>query len=355
MQHALRLAARGLGHTWPNPSVGAIVVKDGAIAGTGVTARGGRPHAESQALEQAGDNAKGATLYVSLEPCAHQGKTPACTQGIIASGIRRVVAGCTDPNPLVSGKGFAQLRAAGIEVEEGVCEPESLLLNEGFFSVHQRGRPFVTLKVATSLDGKIAAGGGESKWITGEESRFRVHALRASHDAVLTGIGTVLYDDPLLTCRLSGRAEDSPQRAVMDSDLRIPLDARLLPAWIFTSEKARDRETPKIAALEKAGSKVFAVPQDAARLSLPDMLETLTAQGITRLLVEAGSALASELMRHDLVDRLYWFRAPLVIGDKGIPALWGQDGTRLADLPRLSLRGTERWGADRLEIYDCAE
>jgi diaminohydroxyphosphoribosylaminopyrimidine deaminase/5-amino-6-(5-phosphoribosylamino)uracil reductase len=353
MRHALQLAARGLGRTAPNPSVGAVIVKEGAVVGVGATARGGRPHAETEALAQAGGQARGATMYVSLEPCSHQGKTGPCTKTIIDAGIRRVVAACTDPNPKVSGQGFAQLRAAGIEVTEGVLDAEARTLNEGFFSVQQHGRPFVTLKLATSLDGKIGMADGESKWITGEESRRYVHTLRANHDAVLTGIGTILYDDPLLTCRLPGLEQDSPQRAVMDSDLRIALNARLLPAWIFTSEKALKREVTKVATLEKAGCRIWSLPLDAARLSLDAMLKIMAQEGVTRLLVEAGSALASELMRHKLVDRLLWFRAPLVIGDRGIPALLGQDGLTLMELPRLTLERTERAGADTLEVYLC--
>jgi diaminohydroxyphosphoribosylaminopyrimidine deaminase/5-amino-6-(5-phosphoribosylamino)uracil reductase len=353
MQHALRLARRGLGQTWPNPSVGAAVVRDGAVVGTGATGRGGRPHAETEALAMAGGKARGATLYVTLEPCAHHGQTPPCTDAIIAAGIARVVAASTDPNPKVSGKGFAKLRAAGIPVEEGVCEQDARMVNEGFFSVITRARPFVTLKTATSLDGKIATSRGESRWITGEESRQMVHALRASHDALLTGIGTVLADDPEFTCRLPGRKADSPQRVVLDSGLLIPPEAKLLPCWIFTSEKTLASGHPKIATLKAKGASLFAVPLSGTHLSLPAVLAALAQQGVTRLMVETGGTLAGEMVRQNLVDRLYWFRAPLIIGENGMPALRGQDSQPLAALPRFTLRETARLGDDVLEIYDC--
>lgn len=347
MQHALRLAARGLGRTWPNPTVGAVVMKDGAVAAVGVTARGGRPHAETEALTMAGPKARGATLYVTLEPCAHTGKTPPCTEAIIAAGIVRVVVACADINPKVSGRGFAQLRAAGIEVAEGVCEAEARALNEGFFSVMKRGRPFITLKVATSLDGKITVARGESRWITGEASRREVHALRASHDAVMTGIGTVLADDPQLTCRLPGREADSPQRVVLDGGLRTPCEAKLLPAWIFTNEKTLEGHL-KVEALKAKGATPFGVPLSGAHLLLPAVLEKLAGLGVTRLMVEAGGTLAAEMMRQGLVDRLYWFRAPLVIGEGGLPAMPG-----IGSPPSFRLKETERFGDDVLEIYDC--
>ncbi len=355
MRHALSLASRGLGSTWPNPSVGALVLKENVIVGVGVTARGGRPHAETQALAMAGGKAQGATLYVTLEPCAHHGKTPPCTEGIIASGIARVVAACGDPNPKIAGKGFEQLRAAGIEVEQGICEREALALNEGFFSVITRNRPFITLKTATSLDGKITDADGGSKWITGEDSRLAVQVLRASQDAILTGIGTVLADDPQLTCRLPGREADSPQRIVLDSHLRISAQARILPAWIFTGSKTLADEKDKVFVLKKKGASLFAVSLDTVtHLSLTEILAKLAQEGITRLLVEAGGTLAGELVRQNLVDRLYWFRAPLVIGNKGMPALRSQDPLSLSALPRYSLQGMERFGSDVLEIYNCS-
>lgn len=349
MLHALRLAERGLGNTWPNPSVGALIVKDGSIAGRGYTARGGRPHAETIALAEAGELARGATLYVTLEPCVHQGKTPPCAKAIIDAGIKHVVAACTDPNPLVAGKGFEQLRAAGITVTENVCKENAEQLNEGFFSVIKRKRPFVTLKLATSLDGKIATATGESKWITNGSSRRKAHWLRGAHDAIITGIGTVLADNPGLTCRLPGREADSPQRVIVDTNLGIPTKAAALPAWIFTSEKSREttKDFP-------GGTKIFPVASENGFLSLQAILETLAEQGITRLLVEAGSTLASAFTKHTFIDRIYWFRAPIVIGDKGLPALTGEN-MPLAELTRYVLRSAELLGNDVLEIYDCGE
>ncbi len=344
MRHALRLAERGLGNAWPNPAVGAVIVRDGSVVGRGYTARGGRPHAETLALAQAGANASGAALYVTLEPCSHHGKTPPCTEGIIESGIKRVVAACTDPNPKVSGKGFAQLRAAGIEVIENICAQEALKLNEGFFSVIHRKRPFVALKLATSLDGKIATASGESQWITGEHSRIFGHYLRATHDAILTGIGTVLADDPSLTCRLSGREADSPQRIVLDSTLRISDKAKVLPAWVFTAKGNNAKKN-------LPDTKIFQVSREGSCLSLANILETLAQEGVTRLLVEAGSKIAGAFIEQNLADRIYWFRAPLIIGEKGLDAVSG-DALPLSEIPRYLLAEMQKMQNDVLEIYD---
>jgi diaminohydroxyphosphoribosylaminopyrimidine deaminase/5-amino-6-(5-phosphoribosylamino)uracil reductase len=352
MRTALALAARGLGRTWPNPSVGAIIVKDGRIVGAAHTADGGRPHAETEALAQAGEAARGATLYVTLEPCAHTGNTAPCVEAIIAAGIARVVAGCVDVNPLVAQKGFARLRHAGIEVTEGVMEAEARQGNEGFFSLMERKRPFVTLKLATSLDGKIATGRGESQWITGDASRTCAHGLRASHDAILTGMGTILADNPRLTCRLPGHEEASPIRVILDSELYIATDAQALPAWICTSEAALAREGDKAAILRTGGCAIFMAALGEGGLSLPHVLAQLGERGITRLLVEAGSRLASAFVNEGLVDRIYWYRAPLVIGAAGLPALEGSNAS-LEALPRLRSRSLQKLGEDTLEIFDC--
>lgn len=353
MRHALRLAARGLGNTWPNPAVGAIVVKDGIILGQGRTARGGRPHAETAALAQAANTARGANLYVTLEPCAHQGKTPPCTQAIIAAGIKHVIAACTDPNPLVAGKGFAQLRAAGIEVTENICREEAEKLNEGFFSVITRKRPFVTLKIATSLDGKIAFADGSSKWITGAPARQTGHLLRATHDAILTGIGTVIADNPQLNCRLPGRENDSPQRAVVDSQIRMPPNANILPAWIFTTEVAATRESTKANELIAKGSRIFPVnsEKDNSYLSVKEILAQLACDGITRLMIEGGSSLTSAFIEQNLADRIYWFRAPIVIGEQGLSALKGASASAPSD-QHYCLTETRSIGNDVLEIYE---
>lgn len=340
MKIALQLASRGLGIVAPNPAVGAVVVKAGRIIGTGYTARGGRPHAETQALAMAGEAAKGATLYVTLEPCSHHGKTGPCAQAIIDAGITHVVSACGDSNPKVAGAGYAMLRAAGITVTEGLCEAEARALNAGFLSVMERGKPLVTLKMATSLDGLFTTSTGESKWITGEQARNHGHLLRATHDAILTGIGTVLADNPSLTCRLPGREQDSPKRIVMDSKLRTPVDAKVFPAWIITSEESM-RQKDKVDSLTKAGAKLFAVPDDQGRPSLHAALKLLAQHDITRLLVEAGPSLSREFMEQKLADRLYWFRAPLFIGTT----------EKLASAPHFVQEISQSCGKDALEKY----
>lgn len=342
MQHALHLARRGLGQTWPNPSVGALVVKDGQIIGHGVTARGGRPHAEPQALQEAGKDARGATLYVTLEPCSHRGKTGPCAEAILAAGITRVVVACRDSNPLVSGRGISMLQAAGLEVTEGIGEAEARALNEGFFCVIERQRPFIAVKTATSLDGRTATRTGESQWITGSAARLRGHLLRADYDAILTGIGTLLADNPALTCRIPGREADSPVRVIVDSSLRTPPKARALPAWIMTSEKALTQKTSAAEQLKHAGATLFAVPEDERGLSLTAIAQTLAGQGITRLLVEAGKRLTESFLISGLTDRIYWFRAPMVIGEV----------SSLVTAPCFAASHIESVGADRLEIYD---
>src|SRR5438093_45669 len=240
MLAALALARRGLGNVWPNPAVGCIIVKDGRVAGRGWTQPGGRPHAETEALARAGEAARGATAYVSLEPCSHWGRTPPCADALIAAGVRRVVVALEDPDPRVAGSGLARLRAAGIAVETGLGAAAAAEINAGFFQRVRFGRPLVTLKLASSLDGRIATASGESRWITGPPARDHAHLLRATHDAILVGTGTVLADDPQLTCRLPGLARRSPVRVVIDRHLRIPPSARLIaearqvPTWVVT-------------------------------------------------------------------------------------------------------------------------
>lgn len=294
MQAALSMAQRNLGQTWPNPTVGAVVVKDGQIIGEGATARGGRPHAEPQALAQAGNKAKGATLYVSLEPCAHQGKTPPCTQAIIEAGIARVVIACRDPHPDVNGRGVAQLQAAGVNVIERVCEQDALAVNEGFFSVVKKNRPFVALKIAASADGKITH--PTQRWLTGEAAREEVHRLRSQYDAIVTGMGTVLADDPLLNVRIAGLEDKSPVRVVLDRQGRLSAHSHIaktsghIKTWVLS--------TPTIAAT----------------------LAYLTQQGITRLMVEAGRTLSQAFLDGGVVDRIYWFQAPVLAGENALSA-----------------------------------
>ena len=355
MRAALALARRGLGTVWPNPAVGCVIVKDGRVVGRGWTQPGGRPHAETEALARAGAAADRSTAYVSLEPCSHHGRTPPCADALIAAGVARVVAAMEDPDPRVCGAGLARLRAAGIAVETGLCAEEAAELNAGFFSRVQRGRPLVTVKLATSLDGRIAASNGESRWITGPAARERAHLLRAMHDAVLVGTGTALADDPQLTCRLPGLADRSPVRIVLDRNLRLPTDSRLFltagetPTWVATLASAAPARQAELAA---QGVKIVAVaPDAAAALDLAALLAQLGKEGLTRLLVEGGGRLAAALLRAGLVDRLVWMRAPIVIGGDGIPAVAGLDLDALAGAPRFALVSSETAGGDVVETY----
>ncbi|MDX2074234.1 MAG: bifunctional diaminohydroxyphosphoribosylaminopyrimidine deaminase/5-amino-6-(5-phosphoribosylamino)uracil reductase RibD [Alphaproteobacteria bacterium] len=316
MQRALALARGVLGQSWPNPAVGAVIAKGGKIIGEGATAKGGRPHAETVALAQAGDNSKGATLYVTLEPCAHQGQTPPCTEAIIASGIRECVIACRDPNPEVNGKGIAQLRAAGIAVTEGMEEKTARELNRGFFSVIEKNRPFIAMKIATSRDGKIAARAGERTDITDSEAREHSQHLRAEFDAILTGIGTVLADDPRLTVRIPGMEDRSPVRVVLDSHGMLPLGAKVRPAWVYRRED--------------------------------DVVGALTERGITRLLIEAGQGVNTSFLQSGLVDRVYWYQAPHIIGEQGMDA--AQGGLSLAGWRQVGAR--VQLGPDHLDIYE---
>jgi diaminohydroxyphosphoribosylaminopyrimidine deaminase / 5-amino-6-(5-phosphoribosylamino)uracil reductase len=355
MRAALALARRNLGQVWPNPAVGCVIVKDDRVVGRGWTQKGGRPHAETEALARAGDAAKGATAYVSLEPCSHHGKTPPCGDALIAAGVDRVVAAIEDPYPSVAGSGFAKLRAAGIVVEVGVCANEAAELNAGFFSRVKLGRPLVTLKLATSLDGRIATATGESRWITGSAARERAHLLRATHDAVLVGTGTALTDDPQLTCRLPGLEDRSPVRIVLDRHLRLPSTLRLFketdqaPTWVATLPSA---DSQRRASLTNHGVKIIAAEVDAAGgIDLAALLLGLGNQGLTRLLVEGGGQLAATLLRADLVDRLVWMRAPLLIGNDGLPAIAALGLDKLAGAPRFALVASEILGEDLMETY----
>ena len=355
MRAALALARRGLGTTWPNPSVGCVIVKNRHVIGRGWTGRGGRPHGEREALRRAGAAAQGATTYVTLEPCSHWGKTPPCADALIAAGLRRVVVALEDPDARVAGNGIAALRKAGLAVELGLCAAEAAELNAGFFQRVRLGRPLVTLKLATSLDGRIATASGESRWITGSAARERAHLLRATNDAILVGTETVLADDPQLTCRLPGLAGRSPLRVVLDRQLRIPPSARLLaearqvPTWIVTlgsSDPARQE------LFRKAGIEVIAAEPDAAGLiDLSSALGLLGDRGLTRLLVEGGGRLAAALFRADLVDRLVWFHAPLLLGSDGIPAVAGLDPNGLAAMPRFEQLATEFVGEDVMTVF----
>ena len=355
MRAALALAGRGLGTTWPNPAVGCVLVKDGVVVGRGWTQPGGRPHAETEALKRAGAAARGATAYVSLEPCDHHGKTPPCSEALIAAGVARVVIACEDPDPRVAGNGIRRLRAAGIPVDTGVCADEAWELNRGFFTRVLHDRPLVTLKLATTLDGRIATHRGDSKWITGPEARALGHGLRARHDAIMVGIRTALADDPELTCRLPGLDGRSPVRIVFDSRLRLPLTgtlvrtAKQVPTWIVT---CASMDGLRRQALLDCGVQLIGVPADGAGLPDPKRaMAELAARGLTRVLVEGGATLAASLLRADLVDRLEWFRASRVIGGDGTAAVAGFGVDTLAhtaDFDRVRVR---RAGDDMVESY----
>ena len=339
MRAALALAARGLGSTWPNPSVGCVIVRDGRVVGRGHTRPGGRPHAETEALRAAAGHTRGATAYVTLEPCCHWGRTPPCTDALIAAGIARVVVALRDPDPRVDGEGLQRLREAGIAVETGLLEEEARRVNAGFIKRLRAGLPLVTLKLATTLDGRIATRTGESQWITGPEARRMAHALRGSHDAVMAGSGTLLADDPALTCRLPGYARLPTVRVIADARLRTPLGARLFhddaPAWIATRP---GHDPAALAALEQRGAAFLDVPPAPGGGLEPEaLLRAIAARGITRLMVEGGAALAASLLRAGLVDRLAWFVAPSLIGGDGRPGLESLGVEWLDGMPRLKV------------------
>jgi len=351
MALALTLGRRGFGRTWPNPAVGAVVVKDGVIVGRGWTQPGGRPHAEVEALRRAGSAARGATMYVTLEPCSHHGKSPPCADAVIAAGIARVVSALEDPNPEVAGSGHARLRAAGIKVDVGIGAEEARRDHAGHIRRMRDGRPHVTLKLAISADGKAAAAGRRPVAITGEAVRDRVHLLRAQSDAIMIGIGTVLADDPLLTCRLPGMEQRSPVRVVLDSTLRRPLDSRLIataretPVWVIAGPKAPH---PAEEALRAKGVEVFRVGGE--RVDLTAALKLLAERGITRLLVEGGPTLAAALTAADLVDAAILFHSAKVVGEGGLDALDAVAMTGLTQ--RLKPTDSEAIGPDRQQTYE---
>ncbi|MEQ8964615.1 MAG: bifunctional diaminohydroxyphosphoribosylaminopyrimidine deaminase/5-amino-6-(5-phosphoribosylamino)uracil reductase RibD [Azospirillaceae bacterium] len=351
MAVALSLARRGAGRVHPNPAVGCVLVRDGRIVGRGWTAPGGRPHAETEALARAGAAARGATAYVTLEPCAHHGRTPPCADALVEAGVARVVSALEDPDSRVAGKGHARLVAAGITVEVGLCAREAAAVNAGFLSRVTTGRPLVTLKLATTLDGRIAAHGGASRWITGPAAREAAHGLRARHDAIMVGSGTALTDDPSLTCRLPGLAGRSPVRVIVDRRLRLPLTASVVataaeaPTWLVT-ESGADRA--RCEAYEAAGVEIIRV--GGGQAELPDPAETLAAlgeRGITSVLLEGGAHLAAAVLRAGLVDRVEWFHAPALMGGDGIPAVMAFGVDDPARMPRFEILESRAVGPDR--------
>ena len=352
MRLALALGRRNLGNTWPNPAVGAVIVKDGVMIARGWTQEGGRPHAEVEALRRAKKATQGATMYVSLEPCSHQGKTPPCADAIIRAGITRVVSAMEDPNPEVAGQGHERLRAKGVIVDVGLGAEEARRIHVGHITRITKGRPHVTVKLAISADGKVGLAGRKPATISGEAARERVFQIRAASDAILVGIGTVLSDDPQLTCRLPGMFERSPVRVVLDENLRLPLatsvvaTVRETPTWVFTSHR------PSAIAeeiLQQKGCKVFRVEEDNGRLDLNQIFKTLAEQGITRCLVEGGPIVASSLVAENLVDEAILVRGEKTIGDTGIDPLEGMPPEAMTG--RLTLRGTERLATDTIETF----
>ena len=354
MRLALNLARKGLGTTSPNPMVGAVVVKGRTIVGRGYHHRAGEPHAEILALRQAGTRARGATLYLNLEPCDHFGRTPPCTRAILEAGIRRVVAGMKDPNPLVSGGGIRRLRKAGIRVDVGILEKECRELNAPFCNYITRKRPFVTLKAAASLDGKVATRSGDSRWISSETSRNYVHRLRQAMDAVMVGIGTVLKDDPLLTVRLpGGKKTRQPLRVIVDSRLRIPLHSQLVrtagqyPTLVATTQAASLSRKRRLAA---ANVEVAMIAKDArGHVSLRGLMKELARRGVVSLLLEGGSTLNASALKEGVVDRLLFFLAPKIIGGQRAPGVIGGDGTlRIKNAEPVEILKVERIGPDIL-------
>jgi len=343
MKMALELAARARGRTSPNPMVGAVLVKDNRIVGQGYHARAGTPHAEVLALAEAGNEARGATLYVTLEPCCHHGRTGPCTEAVIAAGVARVVIAMRDPNPLVSGGGIRRLRDAGVEVVTGVMEEEALELNEVFIKYITTGLPFVTAKAAMSLDGKIATHSGKSKWITGPEARAYGHCLRDWHDAILVGIGTVQADNPSLTTRLAAGGGRDPVRIILDSMARTPLDAIVVtqhseaPTIIAATAGAPPE---RLEALRRAGAEVLVV-NEGTRVDLKELVKILGKREITSLLIEGGAEVHGSAFAAEIVDKVVWFIAPKIIGGRDAPGpvggLGAGDLSGAAELERVEV------------------
>jgi len=349
MKRALRLAEKGRGRTSPNPMVGAVLVKNGQVVGEGYHARAGEAHAEILALRQAGEEARGSTLYINLEPCIHYGKTPPCAPAVIEAKVRRVVIGMEDPNPLVTGRGLKSLKKAGLDVEIGVLEKECRRLNEAFCKYILKKEPFVILKVAATLDGKIATREGDSKWISGETSRHFVHRMRDQVDGVVVGIGTVLKDDPQLTARIKkGR---DPYRIILDSRLRIAEDAKVIgnspsKTIIATTElAARD----KIERLEKKGVRILILDSKQGRVDLKNCLSKLGEMGMMSLLVEGGSQVNGSFLDEGLIDKILFFLSPKLIGDREALGIFGGSGkANLKETIPLNELRVRRMGEDIL-------
>lgn len=351
MQLALDLAASAKGNTNPNPVVGAVLVKDGVIVGTGLHRKAGEPHAEVHAFRMAGEHAKGATLYVTLEPCSHYGKTPPCANLVKESEVSRVLVATTDPNPSVAGRGINLLRDAGIEVEVGLLEQQARKLNERFIHNMLTSKPFVISKFAMTLDGKIATYNGHSKWITSEEARLQVHEIRHEVDAILVGIGTVLADNPSLTTRLPERNGKNPIRVILDSGLKTPLEANV----VDTSQAqtiivcAEDVDSTKVNMLEEKGIQVISVPKTNDGLNLDVMLDELYKVGITDILVEGGAEINASFLNAGLINKFFVYIAPKVLGGRlSKTPFTGKDIDSMDDALQLEFDAIEQIGPDLL-------
>jgi diaminohydroxyphosphoribosylaminopyrimidine deaminase/5-amino-6-(5-phosphoribosylamino)uracil reductase len=358
MRAALALARRSLGRTWPNPAVGCVLVKDGVIVGRGRTRDGGRPHAEADALSQAGEAARGATAYVTLEPCSHFGKSPPCADALVKAGVTKVISALEDPFPEVNGQGHARLRTAGIVVEVGEGAKEAAEINAGFLLRVREGRPLFHLKMATSLDGRIATASGESKWITGQAARADGQHLRATHDAILVGANTVAADDPELTCRLPGLESYSPIRVVLDSRARmspgskLALSANRTPVWLLCT---RDAPAGARAGLQAAGVEVIEVASNEQRRV--DALAAARALGerrLTRVLIEGGGEVAATFLKANLVDRVSAYQAGLLLGADSRSAVGPLVLQKLGFAPRFALVSSRAIGGDVLETWQRA-
>lgn len=346
MQLALALAKRVVGTTSPNPAVGCVIVKENQIIATGFTQKNGRPHAEQVALSKLSSDAKGACAYVTLEPCCHFGKTNPCSSELIKSGIKRVVIATKDPYYEVDGGGIKQLEDAGVDVVTGVCEKEAIAINCGFFSVQNKNRPYVTVKIATSADGKIALKNGQSKWITGNVARQFSHHLRVKNDAILVGSNTANKDNPSLTCRINGLEDQSPVRIIIGDGFELKKSSNILKnkeidAWIVASEK-------KNTSLKQ----IICKKNEDRQLDLNDVLQKLAENGITRILVEGGGKTITSLIKQGLVDCLIWIKAPLIIGDDGISAMSDLGFESMDNTLRLKLQKSRKLGDDIMEIYE---
>ncbi|MGH6925895.1 MAG: bifunctional diaminohydroxyphosphoribosylaminopyrimidine deaminase/5-amino-6-(5-phosphoribosylamino)uracil reductase RibD [Propylenella sp.] len=369
---AIGLGAGALGTAWPNPAVGAILVKDGRVVGRGRTGRAGRPHGEALALAMAGEEARGATLYVSLEPCAHFGKTPPCADAIVAAGVSRVVTTISDPDPRVAGRGFDRLRAAGVEVVSGLFGDEAKRAHAGHFNQVVCGRPYVLLKLAVSADDAIGREGESQVAVTSPVARRHVQALRSRFDAILIGRGTVEADDPQLTCRLPGLSDRSPIRIVLDSDGALAPDRKVLTGtartWVFVGEvlvpppSPATGEEPSVAATcarssvdgEASQVRTLAAPRGATGLDLPAVLRTLAEEGITRVLVEGGAHVARGFLEADLVDAAMLFRSPERLGGNIVPALAGLPLSEIEVSPKYRRIARRRFGPDVMSLYERA-